>query len=174
MEKIKIAKIVNAVGLKGEVKVYNYSDVRERFEELDEIIISSKKQESVRKILNVRYQGNMVILSLEGIDDRNKAEAVKDFDVYITEDDLKVLPEDTFYVRDLIGMKVIDEGEYGEIGTLKDVLQNTSQDVYVVRTAEGRDVLIPAVKDFIRSVDQEKGVITTTLIPGFIDDGPEA
>ena len=116
----------------------------------------------------------MVILSLEGIDDRNKAEAVKDFDVYITEDDLKDLPEDTFYVRDLIGMKVIDEGEYGEIGTLKDVLQNTSQDVYVVRTAEGRDVLIPAVKDFIRSVDQEKGVITTTLIPGFIDEGPEA
>ncbi|MBR3183368.1 MAG: 16S rRNA processing protein RimM, partial [Firmicutes bacterium] len=44
MEKIKIAKIVNAVGLKGEVKVYNYSDVRERFEELDEIIISGKKQ----------------------------------------------------------------------------------------------------------------------------------
>ncbi|MBE6025932.1 MAG: 16S rRNA processing protein RimM [Firmicutes bacterium] len=174
MEKIKIAKIVNAVGLKGEVKVYNYSDVRERFEELDEIIISGKKQESVKKILNVRYQGNMVILSLEGIDDRNKAEAVKDFDVYITEDDLKELPEDTFYVRDLIGMKVIDEGEYGEIGTLKDVLQNTSQDVYVVRTAEGRDVLIPAVKDFIRSVDQEKGVITTTLIPGFIDEGPEA
>ncbi|MBR6225159.1 MAG: 16S rRNA processing protein RimM [Firmicutes bacterium] len=174
MEKIKIAKIVNAVGLKGEVKVYNYSDVRERFEELDEIIISGKKRESVKKILSVRYQGNMVILSLEGIDDRNKAEAVKDFDVYITEDDLRELPEDTFYVRDLIGMKVIDEGEYGEIGTLKDVLQNTSQDVYVVRTADGRDVLIPAVKDFIKSVDQEAGVITTTLIPGFIDDGPEA
>ena len=174
MEKIKIAKIVNAVGLKGEVKVYNYSDVRERFEELDEIIISSKKHESVKKIRNVRYQGNMVILSLEGIDDRNKAEAVKDFDVYITEDDLRELPEDTFYVRDLIGMKVIDEGEYGEIGTLKDVLQNTSQDVYVVRTADGRDVLIPAVKDFIKSVDQVASVITTTLIPGFIDDGPEA
>ena len=174
MEKIKIAKIVNAVGLKGEVKVYNYSDVRERFEELDEIIISGKKRESVKKILSVRYQGNMVILSLEGIDDRNKAEAVKDFDVYITENDLRELPEDTFYVRDLIGMRVIDEGEYGEIGTLKEVLQNTSQDVYVVRTSDGRDVLIPAVKDFIKSVDQEEGVITTTLIPGFIDDGPEA
>ena len=174
MENIKIAKIVNAVGLKGEVKVYNYSDVRERFEELDEIIISGKKRESVKKILSVRYQGNMVILSLEGIDDRNKAEAVKDFDVYITENDLRELPEDTFYVRDLIGMRVIDEGEYGEIGTLKEVLQNTSQDVYVVRTSDGRDVLIPAVKDFIKSVDQEEGVITTTLIPGFIDDGPEA
>ncbi len=174
MEKIKIAKIVNAVGLKGEVKVYNYSDVRERFEELDEIIISGRKQETVRKILKVRYQGNMVILTLEGVDDRNKAEALKDSDIYITEADLRELPEDTFYVRDLIGMKVIDEGAYGEIGILRDVLQNTSQDVYVVRTADGKDVLIPAVKDFIKSVDRDGGIITTSLIPGFIDEGAEA
>lgn len=174
MEKIKIAKIVNAVGLKGEVKVYNYSDVRERFEELDEIIVSGKKSESVRRIRKVRYQGNMVILTLDGVDDRNKAEALKDSDIYITEADLKELPEDTFYVRNLVGMKVVDEGIYGEIGTLRDVLQNTSQDVYVVRTADGRDILIPAVKDFIKSVDEEGGVITTSLIPGFIDEGTEA
>ena len=173
MEKIKIAKIVNAVGLKGEVKVYNYSDDRERFEKLEEIIVSGKT-ESVRKILGVRYQGNMVILKLEGVSDRNAAEALKEYDVYITEDDLKELPEDTFYVRDLIGMKVIDDGEYGEIGVLRDVIQNTSQDIYAVRTETGKDVLIPAVKDFIREVDMENRVIRTTLIPGFIDEGLEA
>ena len=173
MEKIKIAKIVNAVGLRGEVKVYNYSDDRERFEDLEEIIVSGK-QETVRKIQGVRYQGNMVILKLEGVNDRNAAEALKESDVYITEDDLRELPEDTFYVRDLIGMKVIDEGVYGEIGTLRDVIQNTSQDVYAVRTREGKDILIPAVKDFIKEVDMEGRVIRTTLIPGFIDEGPEA
>ncbi len=173
MEKIKIAKIVNAVGLKGEVKVYNYSDDRERFEKLEEVIVSGKT-ESVRKILGVRYQGNMVILKLEGVSDRNAAEALKEYDVYITEDDLRELPEDTFYVRDLIGMKVIDDGEYGEIGILRDVIQNTSQDIYAVRTEAGKDVLIPAVKDFIREVDMEKRVIRTTLIPGFIDEGLEA
>ena len=173
MEKIKIAKIVNAVGLKGEVKVYNYSDDRERFEKLEEVIVSGKT-ESVRKILGVRYQGNMVILKLEGVSDRNAAEALKEYDVYITEADLRELPEDTFYVRDLIGMKVIDDGEYGEIGILRDVIQNTSQDIYAVRTEAGKDVLIPAVKDFIREVDMEKRVIRTTLIPGFIDEGLEA
>jgi len=173
MEKIKIAKIVNAVGLKGEVKVYNYSDDRERFEKLEEVIVSGKT-ESVRKILGVRYQGNMVILKLEGVSDRNAAEALKEYDVYITEDDLRELPEDTFYVRDLIGMKVIDDGEYGEIGILRDVIQNTSQDIYAVRTEAGKDVLIPAVKEFIREVDMEKRVIRTTLIPGFIDEGLEA
>ena len=173
MEKIKIAKIVNAVGLRGEVKVYNYSDDRERFEDLDEIIVSGK-QETVRKIQGVRYQGNMVILILEGVNDRNAAEALKESDVYITEDDLRELPEDTFYVRDLIGMKVIDDGVYGEIGTLRDVIQNTSQDVYAVRTPEGKDILIPAVKDFIKEVDMEGRIIRTTLIPGFIDEGMEA
>lgn len=116
----------------------------------------------------------MVILKLEGVSDRNAAEALRDADVFITEEDLKELPEDTYYIRDLIGMKVIDEGVYGEIGVLEDVIQNTAQDVYVVRMPSSEKVLIPAVKDFIKNIDMESGVITTTLIPGFIDGFVEA
>ena len=71
-------------------------------------------------------------------------------------------------------MKVIDEGAYGEIGVLKDVIQNTAQDVYVVATPNGKEILIPAVKDFIRSINTDDRVITTSLIPGFIDEGLEA
>ena len=116
MEKIKIGKIVSAQGLKGEVKVYNYSDRPERYEELREIILSGRKTpDRVMEIEKVRYQGNMVILKLKGIDDRNQSEALRDTDICITENDLKELPEDTFYVRDLIGMKVVDLGEYGEL-----------------------------------------------------------
>ena len=135
MEKIKIAKIVNAVGLRGEVKVYNYSDDRERFEDLDEIIVSGK-QETVRKIQGVRYQGNMVILKLEGVNDRNAAEALKESDVYITEDDLRELPEDTFYVRDLIGMKVIDE-EGKDSEEEKNMMRFAGKNVLVTGAAVG-------------------------------------
>ncbi len=174
MEKIKIAKIVNVVGIKGEVKLYNYSDYKERFEELDELILSLKGQEKTVKIEKVRYQGEMVILKLQGISDRNTAESLKNADVFITEADLRELPEDTYYLRDLIGMKVVDEGAYGEIGVLKDVLQNSAQDIYVVSRPGGSQVLIPAVKDFIKKIDPEAGVITTSLIPGFIDEGIEA
>lgn len=174
MEKIKIAKIVNVVGIKGEVKLYNYSDYKERFEELDELILSLKGQEKTVRIEKVRYQGEMVILKLQGISDRNTAESLKNADVFITEADLRELPEDTYYLRDLIGMKVVDEGAYGEIGVLKDVLQNSAQDIYVVSRPGGSQVLIPAVKDFIKKIDPEAGVITTSLIPGFIDDGIEA
>ena len=174
MEKIKIAKIVNVSGIKGEVKLYHYSDYKERFEELDQIIVEKKGKSQTFKIEKVRYQGDMVILKLEGISDRNTAETFRDSDVYITEADLRELPEDTYYLRDLIGMKVIDEGAYGEIGVLKDVIQNTAQDVYVVATPNGKEILIPAVKDFIRSINTDDRVITTSLIPGFIDEGLEA
>lgn len=118
MEKIKIGRIVNAVALRGEVKVYNYSGTRERYEALERIIADDTEYE----IEKVRYQDHMVILKLAGIDDRNAAEAMKNKDVFITEDDLEELPEDTFYIRELIGMTVEDEETGRIIGTLKDVL----------------------------------------------------
>ena len=62
MEKIKIGTIVNAVGLKGEVKIYNYSDNKERFEELPSILVAEKKSYRPFDIQSVRYQKNMVIL----------------------------------------------------------------------------------------------------------------
>ena len=84
MEKIKIGRVVNAVALRGEVKVYNYSGYKERYEELTRIIVDDKEYE----VEKVRYQQHMVILKLSGINDRNAAESLKTKDVYITEDDL--------------------------------------------------------------------------------------
>lgn len=102
MEKIKIGKIVNAVGLKGEVKVYNYSDSVDIYETTDSVYIGDK----LVKIENVRTQKNVVILKLAGISDRNGAEAAKGNELYITEADLPELPDGQYYVRDLIGMDV--------------------------------------------------------------------
>ena len=165
MEKIKIGRIVNAVALRGEVKVYNYSGYRERYEELDRIIVDNKEY----GIEKIRYQQEMVILKLEGVNDRNAAEALKTKDVFITEEDLKELPEDTFYIRDLIGMTVAD-AETGEtIGTMKDVLQNTAQDVYVISRKEGSDILIPAVSEFVKEVNLEEKTVKVKLIEGMAD-----
>ena len=164
MEKIKIWRIVNAVALRGEVKVYNYSGYKERYEELSRIIVGDKEYE----IEKVRYQQQMVILKLSGVDDRNAAEALKTKDVFITEDDLLELPEDTFYIRDLIGLAVKDADSGELLGKLKDVLQPSSQDVYVVELAEGGQFMIPAVSEFIREVNLAEGVIFVHLIEGMI------
>lgn len=174
MEKIKIGKIVSAVALKGEVKIYHYSDYKERFEELDRIILCSggrKAAEQEYKIENVRYQKDMVIVKLRGVDDRNGAEALKDFDVLITEEDLRELPEDTFYIRDLIGCRVVDNRDMKTLGTISDVLQTGAQDIYQVELAGGGQALIPVVGQFIESVDIDEKTVIVKVIPGLI---PEA
>ena len=127
-----------------------------------------KRQEY--EIEKVRYQQHMVILKLTGIDDRNAAEAMKNKDIFITEDDLLELPEDTFYIRDLIGLSVIDIEEDKTIGKIKDVLQPSSQDIYVVKLASGRDAMIPVVSEFVKEVSLEEGYVKVRLIEGMIDD----
>ena len=172
MERIKIGQIVNAVALRGEVKIYNYSDL-ERFEELDTVILVNRKKQS-REFENVRYQKNMVIVKFKGVNDRNQAEALKDYEVFITEDDLRDLPEDTFYIRDLVGCKVKDLESGNVIGTISDVLQNTAQDLYQVELEGGKQVFIPAVAQFVKNVSIEEKLVEVSLIPGFLGDAEEA
>lgn len=172
MEKIKIGKIVSAVALKGEVKIYHYSDYKERFEELDRIILSSagkKTAEREYEIEKVRYQKDMVIVKLRGVDDRNGAEALKDLDVLITEKDLRELPEDTFYIRDLIGCRVVDSRDMKTLGEISDVLQTGAQDIYQVELAGGGQALIPVVGQFIESVDIDEKTVVVKVIPGLIE-----
>ena len=164
MEKIKIGKIVNTVGLKGEVKVYNYSDSIEIYETIESIYVEDR----LTVIENVRAQKNMVILKLEGADDRNAAEALRGKDLYITEDDLPELPEGQYYVRDLIGMSVTDE-DVNLLGHVTDVLQNTAQDIFEVESENGKKLLIPKVDQFVLDIDAEKREITVRLIEGMLD-----
>ena len=163
MEKILMGKIVNVVGLKGEVKVYSYTDRNERFEELESIWLENKEY----NIQNVRYQNKVVILKLEGINDRNQAEAQRNKKVYILEEDLQELPEDTYYVRDLIGMEVMTETE--KLGDITDVIQNSAQDLYEVKTSEGKKIYIPVVKEFVLNVDMEARTVKVKLPEGLLD-----
>ena len=163
-KKIKIGKIVNTVGLKGEVKVYNYSDSIEIYETIESIYVEDR----LTVIENVRAQKNMVILKLEGADDRNAAEALRGKELYITEDDLPELPEGQYYVRDLIGMSVTEE-DGNLLGHVTDVLQNTAQDIFEVESENGKKLLIPKVDQFVLDIDAEKREITVRLIEGMLD-----
>ncbi|MBR0126909.1 MAG: 16S rRNA processing protein RimM [Firmicutes bacterium] len=164
MEKISIGKITSAVGLKGEVKVYNYSDSADIYRSTEAIYVGDE----LLQIQNVRMQKNMVILKLKGIDDRNAAEKARGRELFITEADLPELPEGQFYVRDLIGMTVIDAENGNEIGEVRDVIQNTAQDIFDVKTSEGKQVLIPKVPEFIIDIDAETRTIKVKLIEGLI------
>lgn len=161
MEKIKLGKIVSVVGLKGELKVYPLCDYKERFEELDRIWV----RDGWREILKVRYQKGMAILTLSGISDRTTADQFREEFLFIDKKDVRKLPEDTYYIFDLIGLTVVDE-EDAVLGKVSDVIQNPSQDLYEVEEPSGNKFLIPAVSEFILSCDLEHGIMKVKLIEG--------
>ena len=169
MGKIVIGKIVNAVGLKGEVKVYSYAEQPDRFEKLEKIFLGTEKKSSVSDIVSVRYKGDTVILALDGITDRNAAEALKGSMVLMDEEDLEELPEGVYYIKDLIGMKVVSDRGV-ELGILKNVNTNTAQRVYEVDRPGKPDILIPGVDEFILDTDMENRVITVKVIEGLYED----
>lgn len=160
---IKIGKIVSPHGIKGQIKVYNYSR-RDRFEDISEITID-KETFNIESITSVKH---MVILKVHGIDDRNSAEALRGKDVFMDEKYLDELKEDEYLIRDLIGLDVFRD-ESSSIGKVIDVLQYGPSDTYEIKMNNGKMAYIPAVKEFIKDVDLEKG-ITIETIPGLIDD----
>lgn len=164
MEKlVKIGKIVSPHGVKGQVKVYNYSR-DDRFEDLPEIIINNKTV----AIDHFGHVKNMVILKLHGIDSRNDAESLRGHDIFMEEKYLDELSEGEYLIRDLIGLEVFKENSTS-IGKIVNVLQNGPSDTYEIKMNNGNMAYIPAVKEFIKSINLQKGV-TIETIPGLIDD----
>ncbi|MDD2189573.1 MAG: ribosome maturation factor RimM [Eubacteriales bacterium] len=163
MDRIKIGQIVNVVGLKGELKVYHYSDYKERFEELSKVFLENTPY----IISGVRYMKDTVILKLHGIDDRSEAEKHKGEDIYIGKEDLRILPEDTYYIFDLIGLSIIDE-EGRALGTLSDVIKNSAQDIFEVERENHKKFLIPAVEEFILDIDMKNRIMRVKLIEGLL------
>ena len=164
-EKIRIGKITGPVGLKGEVKVMSYSGDPERFSHLEKIYL--KDTEYV--IERASKRNRLTILKLEGVNDRNEAEKLRNLYVDMAEEDLEPLEEGSFYIRDLIGLDVLDSETGEKLGTLKDVLTDRPQDIFVVKTEVGKDVMIPGVSEFVKEIKPEEGCITVALIKGLME-----
>ena len=161
MDKIKVGKIVTAVGIKGEVKIYPYTDYPERFEELDRVYAGKE----VLEIEKVRYQKNMVIVKFKSVADRNAAEKLRDTFVTIDSDDLRELDEDEFFIFDLIGLEAVDQ-EGKHLGKVTDVIQNTAQDLYEITDDKGKKYLIPAVYEFVTDININDGIMKINPIEG--------
>lgn len=162
MNKIEVGKIVNTQGLKGEVRVYPYTSYKERFEEMKYIYMGEDLEKV--EITRVYYKKNMVILKLKGYNSISEVEGLKDRMLYT---ERRELPEDEFYIRDLIGLVAYDGDVV--IGKVKDVLTDRVQDLYVIEKEGGGEVLIPAVDAFLKDIDLEGGKIVFSLIEGMLE-----
>lgn len=166
-EYLEIGKIVNTNGLKGLLKVMPLTDDITRFEDLETIYIQIGKDLVEKKIEDVKYIKNMVLLKLEGIDSIDEAEKYKNLYIKINKKNAVELPEDSYLIVDVIKCDVYtDEGEL--LGKMIDVLDTGSNDVYVVKNSEGKEILLPAIKEVIKSVDIANKKIIVKLMDGLI------
>lgn len=167
MKKHRIGQIVNTHGLKGDMKIYPYTDYPERFEEVGYIFIEGEGDKKWN-IENVRYQKNMVLLKLKGIDTIEAAEELRERNLFIDDSNLRELDEDEHMISDLVGLNVYLE-DLTPVGTVKEVLQYTANDVYVIVNEEGKEFLIPALKQFIPVVDVKNNKVIITPIKGMLE-----
>ena len=164
-----IGKVGSPVGIKGEVRITLYAQDSTNLKEGKVLLLERAGKTAKTAIKRLRYQKDRPVVKLEGFDDRNAAEEIRGMEVSIFASDLEELPEGEHYVRDLIGCRIIDIADGREVGILKDVIQNTAQSILDIETEDGRNVLIPAVDEFMRGIDEDAGIIKVELIPGFLD-----
>lgn len=161
---VVIGKIVAPFGLKGEVKVVPFTDFPERFKELGEVYVGSEAAGRMRPIQSVRFHKGSILIKFEGIDDITAAENLRGAEIRIRESDLVPLEEGSYYIHDLIGLDVLTtEGE--NLGKVTEVLTGPAQDVYVTERA-----MIPAVKEFVVSIDLQKKQIVVNPMEGFVQE----
>ena len=164
----RVGVIANTHGIRGEVKVYPTTDDVERFGELKHVILDTGKEKIELEIQKVKYFKNMAILKFKGIDNINDIEKYKGKDLLVTREDAVELEEDEFYLADVLDSKVItDEGE--EFGVLKDILETGANDVFVVESKEGKEVLFPVTKECIVDINTEEKIVTVHILPGLLD-----
>lgn len=155
---IEAGKIVNTHGVRGEVKIQVWLDSPEFMKKFKTVYIDEKPV----KMLSARPHKDMLIVSLEGIDDVNAAMCLKNKTVYIDRKDAK-LPRGTYFLQDIMGAAVIDE-DGNEVGKLVDIMETPASTIYVVRGET--EHLIPAVPEFILKTDADRGIIKVHLIEG--------
>lgn len=165
---LRVGVIANTHGIRGEVKVFPTTDEKERFKDLKKVILDIGKEQKVLEIQSVRFFKNLVILKFKGIDNINDIEMYKGKDLLVTREDAVPLEEGEYFIADLLDLDVYsDEDE--KIGVLYDVMQTGANDVYVVKTEEGKEVLLPAIDECILDIDLEENRMTVHIMEGLLD-----
>ena len=160
-ELYQVGAITQTHGIRGEVKVFPMTDDVSRFKNMKELILDTGKEQIVLEVTSARPQKNLVILKYKGCG------------LFVTKENRVKCKKDEYFIADLIGLRAIDE-EGEAFGTISDVIQTGANDVYVITTKQGEEVMIPAIKDCILEVsveeqDGQAGYVRIHLLPGLLD-----
>jgi 16S rRNA processing protein RimM len=157
-----IATVTSVLGKKGSVKIISHSDYPERFFYLSKVFIDFFGEKKLFFVEKVKQHKNMFILKFKNFNSDRDSEILVGKEIFVDEENLVRLPDNHFFIHDLIGSRVIKNDK--ELGVIKDVLQYPANDVYVIEDGEGKETLLPAILGFIDSFDNVKKILK--LKPG--------
>lgn len=167
-DRFQVGVITSTHGIKGEVKVFPTTDNVKRFKKNMEIILDTGKENIQLTVESVKFFKQFVILKFKGIDNINDIEKYKTKSLYVTRANAVRLRKDEYFIADLLGVDVWeDNGE--KLGVLKDVIETGANDVYVITLEDGKELLIPAIKECILDVDVENRKMTVHVMDGLRD-----
>ena len=164
---LEIGQIVNTFGIKGMVKVKPFTDDIRRFDELKTVYVEKNSTKTEYEIEEVKYHKDMVLIKFKGIDKVEQAEMLRNSYLTVSRDSVEKLEEGRYYIVDLLGLEVYTD-EQILLGTLEDIFNTGSNDIYVVKDKQGKQILLPAIQDVIKQMDIENKKIIVHLLPGLI------
>ena len=143
------------------------TDDANRFKKLKEVILDTGRERLSMEIEGVKFFKQFVILKFRGYDSINDVEKYKQGKLLVTRDKAVRLKKDEYFVADMIGMRVVtDMGE--DFGILKEVLATGANDVYVVSLDDGKEVLLPAIRECIKNIDIDGRVMEIHVMDGLL------
>ena len=158
---LECGKIVNTHGVRGAVKLESWCNSPEELAELSRVFIMRGEQMEELTVKKASVFKQFVIAEIQEICDIDTAMALKNTVLYAAREDFN-LEEGDFFIADLIGLPVIDAQNGTEYGTLVDVINRGASDIYVINTASG-ERMMPAVAEFVKQVDVEKGIFVSPI-----------
>lgn len=167
MEYTIVGKLINTHGIKGEVKIFPLTDNIGRFSDLKYAYLGEDK--ILVTVDGVKYHKGIAILKFKEYNDINDVQIFKDSYVFVDDKNRVILPENHFFISDLLNCKVNDtKGNY--IGIIKDVIQGNSNDVYVINNdIINKEYMVPVVKEFVKDVNIKDRLIIIDPIEGMIE-----
>lgn len=157
--------VVRAHGLLGEVRVRAFSPAAPNLQAGRRVVVRGER----RRIRRARHDRDLWILLIDGITSRDDAVALQGQLLECPDNEVRRDDGESYFVHELIGLRAVTpDGE--ELGTISEVLQPGANDVYVVRNAAGRELLIPAIGDVIGAIDIGRGLMVITPLPGMLDE----
>lgn len=169
MEDLLQVGVINRVhGVHGEVKVFPTTSDPNRYKKLKEVVLKTGKEDIILKLKGVKFFKQFVIVKFEGFDTPESIEKYKGQPIYVTRENAVKLSKDEYFIADLIGVSVFEEDDT-PLGTIKDVIETGANDVYVVAIEGENDLLLPAIKQCIKSVDIENKRMVVHVLEGLRD-----